>query len=169
MKKNLVLTGMMGVGKSSIGKELSQRLNMEFKDVDTIIENKLSSTISEIFEKKGEDYFREIEEKESIDILNKKNFVVALGGGAFINEKIRKEINKNCVSFWLDLDIKIIFQRIKDSMKRPLLNNNTSELSIKKLYEGRKKIYSLSDFRIDCNSKTKNKIIEEVLGFYENI
>ena len=69
MKKNLVLTGMMGVGKSSIGKELSQRLNMEFKDVDTIIENKLSSSISEIFEKKGEDYFREIEEKESIDIL----------------------------------------------------------------------------------------------------
>ena len=91
-----------------------------------------------------------------------------MGGGA-INEKIRKETNKNCVSFWLDLDAKTIYQRIKVNMKRPLLNYNTTEQEIGKLYEARKKIYSLSDFRIDCNFKVKDKVIEEILKIYEHI
>ena len=95
--------------------------------------------------------------------------LIALGGGAFINKNIRDASSKNCVSFWLDLDAKTICQRIKVNMKRPLLNYNTTEHEIAKLYEARKKIYSLSDFRIDCNSKVKDKIIEEILKIYENI
>ena len=169
MKKNLVLTGMMGVGKSSIGKDLSKKLNMSFCDVDMAIEKKLSLSIAEIFKKNGEEYFRKVEEKETIDFINKKNFVIALGGGAFINKNVRDASSKNCVSFWLDLDAKTIYQRIKVNMKRPLLNYNTTEQEIGKLYEARKKIYSLSDFRIDCNFKVKDKVIEEILKIYEHI
>ena len=159
---------MMGVGKSSIGKDLSSRLNMEFKDIDTIIEKKLSLSIAEIFRKRGEKFFRDIEEKETINYLNKNEVIIALGGGAFLNEKIRDESSKKGISFWLDLDSKIIFQRIKLNMKRPLLNNNKSENEIKKLCKSREKTYSLSDFRIDCNAKNRNQIINEIVDIYEN-
>ena len=159
----------MGVGKSSIGEDLSKKLNMNFGDIDLVIEKKLSLSIAEIFKKKGEEYFRKVEEKETIDFINKKNFVIALGGGAFINKHIRDASSKNCVSFWLDLNTKTIFQRIKINMKRPLLNYNTTEQEIGKLYEDRKKIYSLSDFKIDCNSKKKDQVVKEILNIYENI
>mgnify|MGYP001963967189 CR=1 FL=1 len=168
MKKNLILTGMMGVGKSSIGRDLSSKLNMEFKDIDIIIEKKLSLSISKIFKMKGEKFFREIEEKETIAYLNKKNTVIALGGGAFINQKIRDETIKSGISFWLDLDAKVIFQRIKVNMKRPLLSSNTSENEIKKLCKSREMAYSLSNYRIDCNAKNKNQIIKEILNIYES-
>ena len=85
-----------------------------------------------------------------------------------MNEKIRNETSKKGVSFWLDLDPKIIFQRIKINMKRPLLNNNNTENDVKILFKSREKTYSLSDFRIDCNSKNKNQIIEEIIGIYES-
>ena len=168
MKKNLVLTGMMGVGKSSIGKDLSYKLKMEFKDIDSIIEKKLSLSISEIFKKKGKKIFRDIEEKETINYLNKNKVVIALGGGAFLNKKIRDETSKKGISFWLDLDSKIIFQRIKLNMKRPLLNNNKSENEVKKLCKFREKTYALSNFRIDCNAKNRNQIINEIVDIYEN-
>ena len=159
---------MMGVGKSSIGKDLSSRLNMEFKDIDTIIEKKLSLSIAEIFRKRGEKFFRDIEEKETINCLNKKNVVIALGGGAFLSQKIRDESNKTGISFWLDLDSKVIFQRIKTNKKRPLLSANTSENEIKKLCKSREMAYSLSNYKIDCNSKNKNQIIKEIIKIYEN-
>ena len=159
---------MMGVGKSSIGKDLSYKLNMEFIDIDSIIEKKLSLSISEVFKKKGEKFFRDIEEKETINYLNEKKVVIALGGGAFMNEKIRDESRKKGISFWLDLDSKVIFQRIKVNMKRPLLDNNRSENEVKKLCKTREKTYSLSDFRIDCNAKNRNQIIKEIVDIYEN-
>ena len=98
----------MGSGKTTIGKSLSQRLEMGFADVDAIIEKKVGLSISEIFEKKGEKAFREEEEKESKEILKKTNLVIALGGGAFINENIRNEIKKSSFSVWLDLDVEIL-------------------------------------------------------------
>ena len=158
----------MGVGKSSIGKDLSSKLNMGFKDIDTIIEKKQSLSITEIFKKRGEKFFRDIEEKETITYLNKKNVVIALGGGAFMNQKIRDETFKTGTSFWLDLDSKVIFQRIKTNMKRPLLSTNTSENEIKKLCKSREMAYSLSNYKIDCNSKNKNQIIKEIIKIYEN-
>ena len=100
--------------------------------------------------------------------MNKNKVVIALGGGAFLNEKIRDETSKKGISFWLDLDSKIIFQRIKVNMKRPLLDNNRSENEVKKLCKFREKTYSLSDFRIDCNAKNRNQIIKEIVDIYEN-
>ena len=167
LNKNLVLVGMMGSGKSSIGKILSKKLEFEFIDTDNKIEEIEKITISEIFKKKGEKFFRDFEEKETINYLNKNKVVIALGGGAFLNKKIRNETNKKGISFWLDLDSKIIFQRIKVNMKRPLLDNR-SEDEVKKLCESREKTYSLSDFRIDCNAKNRNQIIKEIVDIYEN-
>ena len=108
MKKNLVLTGMMGVGKSTIGKKLAQRLKLKFIDVDQVIEAKEKSTIKEIFEKKGEDYFRNIEKKITLEILKTKNLVIALGGGGFINKSIRKDVLRSSITVWLDLNLSFL-------------------------------------------------------------
>ena len=167
LKKNLVLTGMMGSGKTTIGKSLSQRLDMGFADIDSIIEKKVGLSISEIFEKKGEKAFREEEEKESKEILKKTNLVIALGGGAFINENIRNEIKKSSFSVWLDLDVEMLYNRVRESKKRPLLKNSSKEELIK-IYNLRKKIYSLADFKVQCGSKSKEQIINEVLQIYED-
>ena len=167
LKKNLVLTGMMGSGKTTIGKSLSQRLEMGFADVDAIIEKKVGLSISEIFQKQGEKAFRDVEEIESKKILKKTNLIIALGGGAFINENIRNETKKNSVSVWLDLDVKILYKRVKESKKRPLLKNSSEEELIK-IYNLRKKIYSLADFKVQCGSKNKEQIINEVLQIYED-
>ena len=160
---------MMGVGKSSVGEDLSKKLNIGFKDIDKIIETKLSLSITDIFEKKGEKFFREIEEKETLIHLKDENIVIALGGGAFMNEKIRENIKKFSVSFWLDLNNKQVFQRVSINKKRPLLSNKSTEKDVEKLYEKRKDIYSLADYRINCNFKNKNEIVKEILKIYENI
>ena len=169
MKKNLVLTGMMGVGKSTIGKDLSNKLNMQFKDIDAIIEKRLSISIADIFDKKGEEYFRNIEEKESLNYIKKNNLIIALGGGAFMNENIRNITNSLCVSIWLDLKAKNIFERIKMNKRRPLFNTKSTEEDVKKICDRRKKTYSLANYRVDCNSKTKNQIVKEIVEIYENI
>ena len=167
LKRNLVLTGMMGSGKSTIGKSLSDRLNTKFIDIDNIIEKKLSLSISQIFESKGEDFFRDKEREETIKALNNENMVIALGGGAFMDETIRENIKKSSFSVWLDIDIDEIFKRTKSNKKRPLLKNISKE-SIEKLYEERKKTYLLADCKINCNLKTKNEIVEEIKKLYEN-
>ena len=169
MKKNLVLTGMMGVGKSAIGKLLSKKLNIQLEDVDEIIERKLSLSIKEIFETKGEKFFREIEEKVSIKLLQKKRIIIALGGGAFLNDLIRKNIKKFSISIWLDLSPKHIFQRIEKNKKRPLLNHAKSEKDVEEIYKKRKAIYSLADFRINCDLKAKYAIVKEITKIYEDI
>ena len=168
MKKNLVLTGMMGSGKSAIGKSLSDALNMKFADTDSIVEKRLSLSIAKIFETKGEEFFRKIEMEESIKLTEKKGFVIALGGGAFINDTIRKNVKKSCFSVWLQLDIDEIFERTKNNQKRPLLNRNNSKEELDKLYKERKEIYSMADCKIDCNKKDKNEIVKEIKKIYEN-
>ena len=169
MKKNLVLTGMMGVGKSTIGQDLAGKLNMEFRDIDRIIEEKLSLSIVDIFEKRGEKFFRKIEEEETVNHLKKRNSIVALGGGAFMNKNIRDSSKKYCISVWLDLEPKHLFPRIKMNKRRPLLNSKSSEEDIKNLYEKRKQTYSLADHKVDCNLKSKDKIVEDILKIYEVI
>ena len=159
---------MMGVGKSTIGKKLSKKLKLKFIDVDQIIEKNEKTTISDIFEKKGEHYFRKVEKKYTLEEIDKKNQVIALGGGAFINSLIRKEIRKSSISFWLDLDLKDLLLRLRSLKKRPLLNQHNLEETINKIYSERKKIYNESDFRIKCNSLDANEIVNKIIKLYEN-
>ena len=168
MKKNLVLLGMMGVGKSTLGKIVAKKLNLKFVDTDLNIEKKCSMKVWQIFESKGEDFFRIEEEKEVLECLKKNKRVLALGGGAFINKNIREAILKNSLSFWLDLNLKTIVKRVKWNKKRPLLNQQNVEEIIKKLYLKRKNIYKLAKYKINCNKMTKGEIVEKIIFYYEN-
>ena len=124
-KENLVFLGMMGSGKSSIGSLVAKKLKLNFVDIDKEIEKNLNITIKKIFEDKGENYFRKIEEQTTLKKLKLSSTVISLGGGAFTNNNIRKEILKNHLSFWLNWDDKTLLNRIKNSKKRPLAINAT--------------------------------------------
>ena len=163
MKKNLVLTGMMGVGKSTIGKKLAKKLKLDFVDTDEVIESKEKSSIKNIFNKKGESYFRKLEQKVTLQELKKNNLVVALGGGAFIDKVVRNEIKNSCLSFWLDLSVPSLLKRVKNTKKRPLLDQERLEKSMIEIYSERKKIYNEADFRIKCGSMNKDEIINKII------
>ena len=165
-KGNIVFLGMMGSGKTTIGKLISKRLKLDFFDIDNHIEKSLNMKISEIFLKKEENFFRKFEEKITLSILKKRNIVIALGGGAFLNKKIRDEILTNHTSFWLNLNSKIIIQRVKRSSKRPLaLKLTKNELT--KLIKKRSNIYSKALYKIACDELTKTEIVNKILNIYE--
>ena len=164
--KNLVFLGMMGSGKSSIGNLVSKKLNLPFVDIDSLIVENTGMSVSEIFKKKGEDYFRNQEEKITLKCLKKIKNVVSLGGGGFINIKIRKEILANHFSFWLSCDESILIKRIKGSKKRPLAFKSTDK-EIRTLIRKRSKIYSNAQFKINCDKLTKSEIVKKIIEIYE--
>ena len=166
-KENIVFLGMMGSGKTSIGLLISKKLNLQFYDIDQIIEKKLAMSISDIFEKKGEKFFRDFEEKTTLKILKKKSAVISLGGGAFINRKVREEILKNHFSFWLNWNSKTLIQRIQKNSKRPIaLKSSFDELI--DLIRKRSLVYSKSKYKINCEQLSKNEIVNKVTNIYEN-
>ena len=166
-KGNIVFLGMMGSGKTTIGKLFSKKQNLNFFDTDEQIEKSTGMKISKIFEKKGEKYFRELEEKTALSLLKKKGIVLALGGGAFMNKSIRKEVLENHISFWLNLNDKIIIERIKDSVKRPMAINSTKE-ELLDLLKKRSNIYSKALYKIDCDNLTKSEIVNKIIKIYED-
>ena len=166
LKKNLVFLGMMGSGKSSVGFLVSKKLNVKFIDIDNMIENKTGMKISNIFLEKGENYFRNLEEKTTLKFLKTTNAVISLGGGGFINQKIRNEVLTNHFSFWLSWDSKILLKKITNSKKRPIAFNSTNK-EIISLMKKRSQIYSEAKFKINCNKLTKNEIVKKVINIYE--
>ena len=158
MNNTLVLTGMMGSGKSSIGKELSNILSSKFYDTDLEIEKMLNMTVPNIFKNKGENYFRKIEEKICIDLINGDEKVVALGGGAFLNKKIREIVLKKSTSVWIDVDISTIVKRMKISKNiRPMLDYKDLKNSITGILAKRSPIYQLANIRIKATNIRKKK------------
>ena len=168
MIKNLALTGMMGVGKSTIGKAVSKRLLMQFSDIDKIIENKLEMNIKKIFNQKGESFFRKYEEKITLQEIEKKNTVISLGGGAFMNSKIRQSVLLNSKSFWLDLNTKVLEKRLIKSKQRPLLNGENLTEVLKKIYNERKDTYAVANYRINCNKLSTSLIASKIINLYGN-
>ena len=166
LNKNVVLLGMMGSGKSTIGYLLSKSINCKFFDIDKIIERELGMRITEVFEKKSEVFFRSLEEKIVIKTLQNKNSVISLGGGAFLNEKIKNEVISNHVSFWLDCSNKTLLKRIRKNKKRPIANKLDNK-ELEELINKRKKIYSKAKFKINCDKLTKKQIVENILKLYE--
>ena len=167
IKKNIVLIGMMAAGKTTIGFKLAKKLKYEFIDIDTEIEKSENQKIADIFQIRGEEYFRKVEERVSLNLLENTRGVISIGGGAFLNEKIRKKIKKNSCSFWLDWKIRTILNRISKNKRRPLalkLNNK----DITSLYQKRVKFYKLSDFKVNCENKSKNEIISYINKIREN-
>ena len=165
-KKNLVLLGMMGSGKSIIGNLISKKLKLKFIDIDNVIEKEANMNITEIFSKKGENFFRNLEEKITIKSLESSNVVISLGGGGFVNEKIRKEVITNNFSFWLNWNNTTLLNRIKNSHKRPIAFY-LSDQKLVELIEKRKKIYAEADFEINCNKLSKTEIVKKIMILYE--
>ncbi len=166
LNKNIVLIGMMGSGKSTIGYLLSKKIGAKFEDIDKIIEIETGYKINDIFTKKGELYFRNLEEKITLKLLKSKKKIISLGGGAFLNKNIRKEILNNSLSFWLNWKKSTIIKRIYNNKKRPLVLN-LSQNDLKELIKKRLKIYSEANFKLNCENYSKNMIVNKIIDLYE--
>ena len=165
-KENLVFLGMMGSGKSSIGLQIAKKLKLTFVDIDKEIEKELGISIKKIFETKGENFFRKFEEKITLKKLKLDSVVISLGGGAFTNKSIRKEVLKSSVSFWLNWNTTILLKRIRHSKKRPLAVNSSKNELIE-IIKKRSIIYSKALYKIDCENFTKQQIAKKIIDIYE--
>ena len=158
---------MMGVGKTTIGKNLAKKLNYKFIDVDKLIEAQEGTSINLIFKNKSESYFRKIESDITLSELKRNNAIISLGGGAFLNNLIRKSAKKLSVSFWLDQPVDELIKRLKKNTQRPLLLNKNIAGTVKKIYFERKRIYNKADYRIRCSSLKTSEIVKKILNLYE--
>ena len=164
--RHIVLIGMMASGKSTIGKNLSEALSTFFYDIDNLIEKSENKTIAEIFKIKGEKYFRKIEYEKTREIINIHTpSVISLGGGAFINPSIRN-IMDDVDTIWLKLEISEIIKRVKLNDKRPLLSGKSEE-EIENIYIEREKYYSMAKIHFNCNNKSINTCVTEILSLIE--
>ena len=159
---------MMGVGKSTIGKTLAEKLSFKFIDVDKLIELREGCSINNIFINKSENYFRRVEKIISLQQLKRSKSVISLGGGAFLNKTIRRKVKNSSISFWLDVDVNGLVKRLsKTKKKRPLLFKKNLKNTINKIYLERKRTYSEADFRIKCNYLRPAIIVTKILNLYE--
>jgi shikimate kinase len=155
----------MGSGKSLIGTLIAKKLKFHHLDSDKLIEKETNQKIKDIFNQLGEAAFRKIEEKLITNISNKDNIVLSLGGGSIISSKVRKFLKINFITVFLDVDIKILAERLNKNSKRPLLADVNIEKKIKELDNIRRKYYSLANITIyndDKPEKTIKKILQDI-------
>ena len=166
MKNNVVLTGMMGCGKTTVGKELAKIMpDYKYVDIDLEIEKSTQKKISEIFLKHGEPFFRMLE-TEKIRKFSKNNEkqIISIGGGAFENEENRKNLTSNGVVIYLKASPKEIYERIKNETHRPLLRKDFSVEKITSIMNLREPNYKKANITIDTDNKTPQNIVEEIIG-----
>ena len=160
-KKNIVLVGMMGSGKSIIGSKFAKIINFNFLDTDALIEKKTGKSINDIFNNFGEAYFRGLEEKYISKILIKKNYVISLGGGVMNNHRLRDIINKNSFNIYLSVNNNILLKRLETSKKRPLIKNTNIKKTLNELFKQREQYYKKADLKIK-NCETINETINKL-------
>ena len=162
--RSIVLVGMMGSGKSSVGKRLAARLDMPFADADAEIEAGARLTITEIFERFGETYFRNGERKVIARLLAEGQKVLATGGGAFMNPTIREHIAQFGVSFWLKPDFEVLMRRVRKRSNRPLLQTDDPAATLRRLLDERSPIYQLADVTIESREGPHDWVVEAILA-----
>jgi shikimate kinase len=162
-KRNLVLVGLMGAGKSAIGRIVAQQLGLPFIDTDTEIERVSRMTISELFAAYGEEEFRALETRVIKRLLRTGPRVVSTGGGAFINEKTRKQIERGGLSVWLSADIDVLWERVNKRDHRPLLKTENPKQTLQDLMDKRYPVYALADITVQSRDVRKEVIANEVL------
>jgi len=162
-KRLIVLVGMMGVGKSTIGRRLAARLRLRFDDADTEIEAAHRMSIPEIFERFGEPYFRDGEARVIARLLEGGPAVLATGGGAFMREETRRRIADRAVSIWLKADAEVILRRVRRRADRPLLKTADPAATIDRLIAEREPVYRNADLTILSRELPHEKIVEECL------
>src|SRR3954462_2506456 len=161
--RSVVLVGMMGAGKSTIGRRLSARLRLPFLDADTEIEAAAGMSISDIFENQGERHFRDGEARVIARLLDSGPAVLATGGGAFMREETRSRITGKAVSIWLKADADTIMKRVKRRADRPLLQTADPPATVGRLIGEREPVYQNADVTIWSRDVPHEKIVDECI------
>ena len=161
--RSLVLVGMMGAGKSTIGRRLSARLRLPFLDADTEIETAAGMSIPDIFETHGEPHFRDGEARVIARLLDNGPAVIATGGGAFMREETRNRIRDKAVSIWLKADVEIIMKRVKRRADRPLLQTEDPVATVSRLLEAREPLYRTADLTIGSRDVPHDRVVDECI------
>lgn len=162
-KRCVVLIGMMGAGKSTIGRRMAARLRLPFVDADTEIETAAGMSIPDIFETHGEPHFRDGEARVIARLLDSGPAIIATGGGAFMREETRGRIRDKAVSIWLKADADVIMKRVRRRSDRPLLQNADPEGTVSRLLGEREPVYATADLTILSRDVPHDKIVEECL------
>jgi shikimate kinase len=162
-KRSVVIVGLMGAGKSTIGKRVAQMLGLNFIDADTEIETASRMTIPELFERYGEPEFRDLERRVIKRILRSGPRVLATGGGAFMNEATRKAIARAGVSVWLKAELDVLMERVSRKSNRPLLKTADPRATMQKLMDDRYPVYALADLTIISRDERKDVMAGEVV------
>lgn len=160
----LVMIGMMGAGKSSIGRRLANRLNMPFADADSEIELAANATIPEIFERHGEVYFRDGERRVIQRLLDSEPKVIATGGGAFIQPETRAAIQAKAISIWLKADRDLLLSRVKRRSNRPLIKGGDPGETIDRLIAERYPVYAEAAIHIQSRDIAHELVIDDILA-----
>lgn len=167
--RTIVLVGLMGAGKSSIGRRLAQRLDLPFIDADKEIESAAGCTVEEIFERFGEAAFRDGERRVILRLLERPPHVLATGGGAFMDPVVRARIRDVAISVWLHADIELLLKRVSRRNNRPLLKGPDPRAVLARLMEQRHPVYAEADIRIDSADgppeQTVQKVMDELQRF----
>jgi len=163
------IIGMMGAGKSKLGYIVSKSLNVNFYDIDDLIEKDLNTSIKELFKSHGEAYFRRVEEAKIKIVINNaisrnEKAIVSIGGGAFDNQHSRELLLKNTKVIWLNVPTDILIKRIGDGSKRPMIKGNV-EKSITEILSKRVKYYSLSHHQLNAYNLTQKQITKKMIQF----
>jgi shikimate kinase len=161
--KNIAIIGLMGSGKSTIGALLAKKIRLNFVDIDEEIEKRTNTTISEIFKKKGEPFFRKLETTTIEEFATKSNQIISTGGGAVQNEQNLKILQQNSTLIYLKTSLNVIFERIKNETQRPLLQNSDPLGTLQELLEKRQKNYEKADIIVDTDNKTTDEIVNEII------
>lgn len=159
----IVIIGMMGAGKSSIGRRLAQALDLGFVDSDDEIEKAANLTIPEIFERHGEAHFRDGERKVIARLLSEGSKVIAVGGGAFENPQTRAEISEHGLSIWLKADFETLMERVRRRSHRPLLQTPDPEGTLRRLIEVRSPNYALADLTVESFDGAHSEVVTDCL------
>ena len=159
----IVLVGLMGAGKTTVGRRLAEKLSLAFIDADHEIELAAGQTIPEIFAQHGEAYFRDGERKVIARLLENGAQVLATGGGAYMNAETRATIKRNAISIWLRADFDLLMRRVRRRSNRPLLQNDDPEAVMRKLIADRYPVYAEADITIDSRDVAHTSIVNSII------
>jgi shikimate kinase len=161
--RSLVLVGLMGAGKSTVGRRLAQTLQLPFRDADHEIEAAAGMTIPEIFAIHGEDHFRDGERRVIARLLQEGPIVLATGGGAFMNDETRLRIAEHGISLWLKADLDVLMRRVRKRTTRPLLQNPDPEGTMRRLMEVRYPVYATADITVDSHEAPHDRVVADIV------
>jgi len=164
LEKTLVLVGMMGAGKTSVGRRLASVLGVPFRDADVEIETAAGCTINDIFERFGEPAFRSGERKVIARLLSDPPHVLAAGGGAFVDAETRERIKEKAVSVWLRAPLDLLIQRVMRKDTRPLLRNTDSRATLERLLREREPIYAQADIIVESDEGPHDVVVKRIIA-----